>query len=185
MNATALWSHKSDVCETQPPDDLLSINHKSLLYFSIQYTQFVYSINTRDNFPWTNGNYLLLGRGGNSLVSGDKSLHELLAVGVLLGELGLLGLGLLGDDGEPGALLSQLLGEAALGGVSGVQLLHDLNVVGSALAGGSLLGSHLGGSDNRLDLLRVDDGGQIGVGHLRSQQSVSALHLRARLVVAP
>ena len=133
-------------------------------------------MNKREKTPVKLGSYLLVsGDGGGGLVRVEESLEGLLARSVLLGLLGLGGLLLLDDLGELGGLVSQLLGESAGRGGGGVQLVDDS-------ASGSLLGGRLGGSDDGLDLVRVDDGGQIGVGHLRSEQSVSALEGGGRLV---
>ena len=118
------------------------------------------------------------------LVRVEEVSHELFARGVFLGLLGSGSAALLGDFAE----LRSWGGQkplVSLDGDSGrVELLHELGVVCSALATTSLLGSFTSGSDNRLDLVRVDDGRDVCVGHFRSQQSVTALKSSASLVVS-
>lgn len=130
------------------------------------------------------GNYylLLIGGGGGGLVRVEEGLHVLLARSVLLGLGVSVGLSL-GDDlsglGSSGGLG---LGESLGRGGGRVELSHNLGAVSGALADTSDLDVDSSGSDDRLDLVRVDDGSQIGVGHLGSEESIPALERSSRLV---
>jgi hypothetical protein len=127
---------------------------------------------------------LLCLKGNVSLLAGC-GINGLLAFGELL--VAGLELGALGEDNlAPGGLVQVLLGLLAglNGGVVGVKAHLDRgHAYGVALLGQS---HSLGGDgpDNGLDLIGVDDTGQVGVGHTGAGQVEAVLELGALLVRA-
>lgn len=114
----------------------------------------------------------------------DDALHEVLGVGLSL----LLILGDLADNLLSGSLGSQSLGSLLLVGLvlggglllpdgfGGVKLVHEVSVLQGVLLL-DVMGDHvpLGGAEDGLDLVRVDDSGEVTVSHAGTMELIALL----------
>lgn len=133
---------------------------------------------------------LLLGVLGDGLEVSIDVADPLAGVGLALAHDLLLGrsesslLGETGSAGGPSLLIGPACGFADEAGV-GVHSVKGLGVVeGIVLGGGVKHAVGLGGADCRLDLVGVDDAGDVGIGDLAVGESVSLLLSRGLSLAA-